>query len=125
MDVNNEHECGTYCVHGDAVDEARRALPPDASLQRLGELFRIFGDPSRLKILSALAVRELCVCDIAALSEMSDSAISHQLRILRSAGLVHYRKQGRMIYYSLVDSHIFNIIVQAREHVEEKAVFAV
>ena len=67
---------------------------------------------------------ELCVCDIAALTGMSDSAVSHQLRILRNTGLVRYNKQGRIVYYSLIDSHIFNIIAQGREHVEEKTVLA-
>jgi ArsR family transcriptional regulator len=122
--MNMDHECGTYCVHRESVDQARRALPPDDVLQQLGELFKIFGDPSRLKILSALGACELCVCDIAALTGMSDSAVSHQLRILRNTRLVRYRKQGRIVYYSLIDSHIFNIIAQGSEHVAEKMVLA-
>ncbi|MDY6939967.1 MAG: metalloregulator ArsR/SmtB family transcription factor [Cyanobacteriota bacterium] len=87
--------------------------------QRMAELFSCLGDANRLRIVSALAARELCVCEIAAAVEMSESAVSHQLRTLRSARLVGYRKQGRNVFYFLQDSHILNVYREVAEHLDE------
>jgi ArsR family transcriptional regulator, lead/cadmium/zinc/bismuth-responsive transcriptional repressor len=88
--------------------------------QRMAEFFSLLGDANRLRILSALAVQELCVCDLAACVKMSESAVSHQLRALRSMRLVGYRKQGRNVFYYLKDSHVFNLYREVAEHLDEE-----
>ena len=87
--------------------------------QRMAEFFSLLGDANRLRILSALAVQEMCVCDLAAIVKMSESAVSHQLRALRSLRLVGYRKQGRNVYYSLKDSHVLNLYREVAAHLDE------
>lgn len=87
--------------------------------QRMAEFFSLLGDANRLRILSALAEQELCVCDLAALVKMSESAVSHQLRTLRSMRLVNYRKQGRNVFYYLKDSHVLNLYREVVEHLDE------
>lgn len=87
--------------------------------QRMAEFFALLGDANRLRILSALATEELCVCDLAALVKMSESAVSHQLRALRSMRLVSYRKQGRNVFYYLKDSHVLNLYREVAEHLDE------
>lgn len=87
--------------------------------QRMAEFFSLLGDPNRLRILSALAFQELCVCDLAAAVKMSESAVSHQLRSLRAMRLVGYRKQGRNVFYRLKDSHISNLYREVAEHLDE------
>ncbi|MBD2314061.1 helix-turn-helix transcriptional regulator [Desertifilum sp. FACHB-1129] len=87
--------------------------------QRMAEFFSLLGDPNRLRILSALALQELCVCDLAAAVKMSESAVSHQLRSLRAMRLVGYRKQGRNVFYRLKDSHVFNLYREVAEHLDE------
>ena len=94
-------------------------LPPDEMLFDLAELFKIFGDSTRIKILYVLFEAELCVCDIAAVLGMSQSAISHQLRTIKQARLVKNRREGKTIYYSLADDHVKTIIGMAIEHLEE------
>jgi DNA-binding transcriptional ArsR family regulator len=89
--------------------------------QRMAELFGVLADPNRLRILSALARQELCVCDLAASAKTSESAVSHQLRILRAMRLVRYRREGRNVYYSLTDSHIVNLYREVAAHVDEPA----
>ena len=91
----------------------------DETLYRLAELFKIFGDPTRIRILSALAENELCVQDIADALSMNQSAISHQLRILKQSALVKFRREGKTIYYSLADDHVATIMAQGLEHVCE------
>lgn len=93
-------------------------LKPDKA-QRMAEFFSLLGDPNRLRILSALAVQELCVCDLAASVKMSESAVSHQLRVLRTMRLVGYRKQGRNVFYYLKDSHVLNLYREVAEHLDE------
>lgn len=88
--------------------------------QQMAEFFSLLGDPNRLRILSALAVQELCVCDLAAAVKMSESAVSHQLRALRSLRLVGYRKQGRNVFYYLKDHHVFNLYREVAEHLDEE-----
>lgn len=87
--------------------------------QRMSEFFALLGDANRLRILSALAVQELCVCDLAAIVKMSESAVSHQLRALRALRLVSYRKQGRNVFYYLKDSHVLNLYREVAEHLDE------
>lgn len=111
--------CDEYLV---SLDNIRQVQPEIASLekaQQMSEFFSILADPGRLRLLSALAQQELCVCDLAAALKMGESAVSHQLRILRSARLVKYRRQGRKIYYSLADSHVMNLYSEVSAHLEE------
>jgi DNA-binding transcriptional ArsR family regulator len=96
----------------------REILSVDKS-QRMAEFFSLLGDANRLRILSALAVQELCVCDLAAAVKMSESAVSHQLRALRTMRLVSYRKRGRNVFYCLKDSHVLNLYREVAEHLEE------
>lgn len=87
--------------------------------QRMAEFFSLLGDANRLRILSALAAQELCVCDLAAIVKMSESAVSHQLRALRAMRLVRYRKQGRNVFYCLKDGHVLNLYREVAEHLDE------
>ena len=112
-------QCETTFVHGDRVKSARKALHDDETTRELSDTFKILSDPTRLKIVLALAAEELCVCDIAALLKMTDSAISHQLRLLKNLRLVKYRRDGKMAYYSLDDKHIESLIGIAKRHVSE------
>ena len=107
------------CIDERKVASARRAMKPDATLFKLAASFKVLGDPTRTKIISALLQEELCVCDLASLIGISQSAISHQLRVLRNMNLVKYRKDGRIAYYSLDDDHISSILTAGLKHVEE------
>lgn len=109
--------CDCVAIHADVVTQVDKQMPEMAMLDRLAEVFKVFGDPTRVKILTALNKHEMCVCDIAVLLNMTVSAISHQLRILRQAGLVKFRKDGRSNYYSLDDNHVESIMNEALEHV--------
>lgn len=111
--------CEENLVHQDAVEQVRGLLPPDETLYDLAELFKIFGDSTRVKILYALLESELCVCDIAKLMEVSQSAVSHQLRVLKTCKLVKFRREGKTVYYSLADEHVIRILSQGMEHILE------
>lgn len=111
--------CEENLVHQDAVEQVRGLLPPDETLYDLAELFKIFGDSTRVKILYALLESELCVCDIAKLMEVSQSAVSHQLRVLKASKLVKFRREGMTVYYSLADEHVIRILSQGMEHILE------
>jgi DNA-binding transcriptional ArsR family regulator len=111
--------CGETVVDFKKVEQVKQQLPSQTEISSLAETFKVLGDPTRLKIVQALARAELCVCDLATLFELSVSAISHQLRLLRSMKLVKYRKAGKMVYYSLDDEHIEDIIRLAQIHVRE------
>ena len=113
------HECSEYVTHDSVVERVREGMPDDEILYDLAELYKVFGDSARIKILYALFEEELCVCDIASLLGMSASAISHQLRVLKQACLVRYRRDGKTIYYSLADDHVRSIIGQGMEHIGE------
>lgn len=91
------------------------------NLHSLADLFKIFGDPTRIRILHVLSVQELCVCDIAQALDMTQSAISHQLRVLKQSHLVKFRREGKTVYYSLADSHVHTILAQGLEHVMEES----
>lgn len=111
--------CGEELVHVAAVDQVRALLPPDEELYDLAELFKIFGDSTRVKILYALLEGELCVCDLASLMEVTQSAVSHQLRVLKNSKLVKFRREGKTIYYALADEHVVRILSQGMEHIKE------
>ncbi len=111
--------CELQHVHEDVVEQVQRKLPADELLYDLAELFKVFGDSTRIKILYALFESELCVCDIARLLNLSQSAISHQLRILKTNKLVKFRRDGKTVYYSLDDDHVRSIIHQGQEHITE------
>lgn len=115
----NVESCSCTYIHEDVVVKARENMPEEERLYDLAELFKVFGDTTRIKILCALFESEMCVCDIAALLCMNQSAISHQLRVLKQARLVKYRKAGKVVYYSLDDEHIKHIFDQGLEHVME------
>ena len=106
--------------HAAILSEIRRELPDDDTLFDLADLFKIFGDTTRVKILYALFESELCVCAIAELLSMTQSATSHQLRVLKDAGLLKARRDGKTIYYSLADDHVRSIIEMGFEHITEE-----
>ena len=111
--------CETVQVHRDIVEKVNAEMPDEEVLYDLAELFKLFGDSTRIKILYVLFAAELCVCDIAQLLGMSQSAISHQLRALKQAKLVRYRREGKQVFYSLADGHVRTILGQGMEHVGE------
>ena len=111
--------CDTPFVHEDKVRAARKALLGEAVHSRMAETFKVLGDPTRLKIVLAVGREELCVCDIAALLGMTDSAISHQLRVLKNLRVVKYRKEGKMAYYSADDEHVEGLLKIASRHASE------
>lgn len=112
--------CSCNVIHEDVVKKASESMIEDEELLRLSETFKIFGDPTRLKILNALFENEMCVCDISTLLNMTQSAISHQLKVLKQARLVKYRRDGKVVYYSLDDDHIKHIFDEGLVHVREK-----
>ncbi len=111
--------CDCTVIHQDIVDWVKDKMPDEDVLIDLSELFKIFGDSTRVKILWALYESEMCVCDISALLNMSQSAISHQLRILKQTDLVKSRRAGRVVFYSLKDEHVKRIIDQGLAHITE------
>ena len=111
--------CSQTVTHPEVILRVAGAMPAADSLQNLAELFKVLGDPTRTRILYALYESEMCVCDLAALFAMSQSSISHQLRVLKQAKLVKYRKEGKMVYYSLADNHVIQVFEQAFQHVIE------
>lgn len=111
--------CDINCIHEEAVNEVRRIMIGTDVATSLAELFKTLGDPNRIKILFALMNRELCVCDLAAVIGCSDSSVSHQLRILRTMKLVKFRRDGKVLYYSLDDAHVEKLFAQGLEHVTE------
>ena len=113
--------CTDRVVHVDAVRTARAALPPREALYGLSQVFSALGDPTRLRIVAALASQELCVCDLAATVRQTESAISHQLRLLRKLGLVRSRREGRLVYYALDDAHVTTLYGQGLDHVRHQA----
>ena len=111
--------CEYLCVHEDVVAKVLKEMPEDEVLFDLSELFKIFGDSTRIKILFLLFESEMCVCDIAQLLGMTQSAISHQLQVLKKSKLVKYRREGKTVFYALADSHVRTIFKQGMEHVTE------
>lgn len=118
-DTADVARCDYSRVHQDIVEQVNAAMPDEEILYDLAELFKIFGDSTRIKILYVLFESEMCVCDIANLLGMSQSAISHQLRALKQSKLVKYRRDGKTVFYSLADGHVRTILDQGMEHVAE------
>ena len=119
---NNERKienCNGNIIHEDIVVRVKDKLPAEETLYDLAELFKVFGDSTRIRILFVLFEAEVCVCDLAEALHMTQSAISHQLRILKQNKLVNSRREGKSIFYSLADGHVRTIIAQGREHIEE------
>lgn len=112
--------CNCNVIHQDTVNEVKKNMLDDDHLFDLAELFKIFGDSTRINILNALSITEMCVCDIAAALSMKQSAISHQLRVLKQSKLVKYRKEGKAVYYSLDDEHVKHILDQGLIHLDER-----
>lgn len=111
--------CDAYLVSLEKVRQVQPEMLPMEQAQQMAEFFGTLADPNRLRLLSALAKQELCVCDLAAVAKMGESAVSHQLRILRSQRLVKYRREGRNIYYSLADSHVVTLYREISAHLNE------
>ena len=111
--------CELIHVHEDIVGKVKENMPDEETLYDLADLFRIFADSTRIKILYVLYASEMCVCDIAQLLGMTQSAISHQLRALKQSKLVKYRREGKTVFYSLADDHVVAILAQGMEHVTE------
>lgn len=118
-DRYNVECCELMCAHEEIVEKVQKEMPDEDTLYDLTELFHIFGDSTRIRILYVLFEAEMCVCDIAALLGMTQSAISHQLRALKNAKLVTSRREGKTVFYSLADDHVKTIIDQGLEHILE------
>jgi ArsR family transcriptional regulator len=118
--INQNGVCKTLFVHEEVVTEVVESMPKEELLYDLADFFKVVGDTTRIKILHALLVAEMCVCDLSSLLNISQSAVSHQLRTLRQANLVRFRKQGKVVFYSLKDEHIRQIIQLGIQHVLEK-----
>lgn len=119
MHTEYSEACDCNVIHEDAVALVRSKMPEEDPIYEVAELFKVFGDSTRARIICALSISELCVCDLSCLLNMSQSAISHQLRILKQARIVKNRRSGKSIYYSLDDEHIQRLFATAFEHVME------
>lgn len=119
MSERNIESCSFLCVHEDVVAQVRRNLPEDTALLQLADLFKVFGDGTRIRILYVLLEAEVCVCDLATLLGMTQSAVSHQLRILKQARLIKARRDGKTVFYSLADDHVATLLRQGMEHICE------
>jgi DNA-binding transcriptional ArsR family regulator len=117
MTGNEIDFCDVQCIHEDTVRKVRSAMLGEDTLEALADLFKVFGDNTRLRIIHALSHSEMCVCDLAVVLDMSQSAVSHQLRILKAARLVKNRRDGKVVYYSLDDFHILGLLKTGLEHV--------
>jgi len=115
-----EDICEQLCEHPQIICIAKKESISDSEAQQVAEIFKLLGDTTRVKILQILTKRELCVCDIAAVIEMGQSAVSHQLRLLRNARLVRYRREGKMAWYSLDDEHVRSLLSQGIDHIKHR-----
>ena len=111
--------CEVICVHDDKIKEVLKELPPEEIIKELADFYKVFGDATRVKILCVLLRSQMCVCNLAQMLGMTQSAISHQLRVLKQMKLVRNKRDGKTVYYSLADGHIQNIISQGMEHIME------
>ncbi|BCN30748.1 ArsR/SmtB family transcription factor [Anaeromicropila herbilytica] len=117
-DTDINYDCDV--IHPDIVEKVKVVMPEESELYDLSDFFKVLGDSTRVKILWALDESEMCVCDIAVLLNMTKSAVSHQLKSLRSANLVKNRKEGKVVFYSLTDNHVREIVEMGLEHIREK-----
>lgn len=120
MELNKVESCKCTIIHRNIINRVKEVIPEEETLYDLAELFKVFGDSTRIKIICALFEAEMCVCDMAALLGMTQSAISHQLRVLKQARLVKFRKEGKVVYYSLDDEHVKHIFDEGLNHITEK-----
>ena len=111
--------CDCEVIHADKVEAVRLKMPKEEQLYELADFFKVLGDSTRVKLMWALDEKELCVCDLAVLLNMTKSAISHQLRALREARLVKFRKEGKVVYYTLADDHVREVFEKGFEHIKE------
>ncbi|MBD5390476.1 winged helix-turn-helix transcriptional regulator [bacterium] len=118
--MNDFVECEVEQPHKEWIQEVKSLMPEEDDLYEVAELFKVFGDSTRTRILAALFHHELCVCDICKVVDMTKSAVSHQLKVLRNYNLVKFRKQGKEVFYSLADEHVVMIYEKALEHILEK-----
>ena len=121
-DMDNKkpiEKCEFLCIHENVVQDVLRRMPEEELLYDLAEFFKVFGDSTRIRILYALKENELCVCDIANLLDLTQTAVSHQLRVLKSSKLVKARRSGKTVFYSLDDDHIHSILDMGIHHLEE------
>ncbi len=119
MSENKTECCEELCVHQELLQKVTTQMPKEEELYDLAELFKVFGDSTRIRILFVLFEAEVCVCDLAEALQMTQSAVSHQLKILKQAKLVKNRREGKSIFYSLADDHVRTMIGQGLEHIEE------
>lgn len=112
--------CSVTIIHEDILSKVRKEMTEDSRLVQMAELFKALDDPTRLKIINALLLAEMCVCDISALLNMTQPAISHHLKVLRQTQLIKYRREGKIVYYSLDDDHVELLFRQGLAHVIEK-----
>ena len=117
--MSNIEKCEFMHIHDEVVDSIKDNMIDNQKINELGELYKVFGDPTRLKILYILSKHEVCVCDLASILSMTQSAISHQLKVLKDAKLIKFRKQGKSVFYSLLDNHVEMILNMGIEHIEE------
>lgn len=120
MAKHDVEHCECSETHKDLIEKVTHGLPDEEALYDLAELFKVFGDFTRIRILSVLLGEEMCVCDLAEVLSMNQSAISHQLKILKQAKLVKNRRDGKQVYYALADDHVSTILAMGMEHIEEK-----
>jgi len=120
VEKNTIETCNCTIIHEDIINKVKERIPEEETLYDLADLFKVLGDSTRIKVLCALFEAEMCVCDIAALLGMTQSAISHQLRVLKQARLVKYKRSGKVVYYSLDDDHVKSIFDQGLIHISEK-----
>lgn len=116
---DDQEICESVVIHKEVVENTKTKMPDDTSFNELADFFKIFGDSTRVRILWALSLNQMCVCDIAALLNMSQSSISHQLRVLKQNKFVKNRRDGKVVYYSLLDEHISYILKQGLTHISE------
>lgn len=120
MAIHDVEHCECHIVHREVVDQVMNLMPDEDELYDLAELFKVFGDSTRIRILTVLFDDEMCVCDIAEALSMNQSAVSHQLRVLKNAKLIKNRKDGKQVFYSLADDHVRTILAMGLEHIEEQ-----
>ncbi len=119
MTIREKEVCEVTIIHPEALNVAKKKAVAEEDIERAAEFFKYFGDPTRLKILTALSSTEMCGCDLAALLDITQSAISHQLRKLKQGRLVKSRRDGKVVYYSLDDDHIEKILKDGLDHIKE------
>ncbi|MBQ7739562.1 MAG: winged helix-turn-helix transcriptional regulator [Desulfovibrionaceae bacterium] len=115
----NTPTCSCEIIHEEAVGQVQKNLPAVDVSMKLAELFKLFGDTTRLRLLQSLLIHEMCVCDLAATLNVTKSCISHHLRSLKMANLVRYRRQGQVVFYGLADEHVKQILAMGLEHIQE------